>query len=45
MNVCVPFIFKYAIDYLNVQSGSILTMDSAPETVATVTTSILLGCK
>ncbi|CAG9767924.1 unnamed protein product [Ceutorhynchus assimilis] len=43
MNVCVPFIFKYSIDYLNVQSGSVLNLDSAPETVATVATSLLLG--
>ncbi|XP_050309511.1 iron-sulfur clusters transporter ABCB7, mitochondrial-like [Anthonomus grandis grandis] len=43
MNVCVPFIFKYAIDYLNVQAGSVLTMETAPETVGTVATSLLLG--
>ncbi|XP_050313209.1 iron-sulfur clusters transporter ABCB7, mitochondrial-like [Anthonomus grandis grandis] len=43
MNVCVPFIFKYAIDYLNVQAWSVLTMETAPETVGTVATSLLLG--
>ncbi|KRT84924.1 ABC transporter ATP-binding protein [Oryctes borbonicus] len=41
MNVTVPFIFKYAVDYLNV--GNTLNMDSAPATVFTVTTSLLLG--
>ncbi|KAL1491431.1 hypothetical protein ABEB36_012031 [Hypothenemus hampei] len=43
MNVCVPFIFKYSVDYLNVHAGTVLNMDSAPETVVTVATSILLG--
>uniref|UniRef100_A0AAR5Q7B0 Iron-sulfur clusters transporter ABCB7, mitochondrial n=1 Tax=Dendroctonus ponderosae TaxID=77166 RepID=A0AAR5Q7B0_DENPD len=43
INVCVPFIFKYSIDYLNLHTGSVLNMGSAPETVATVATSILLG--
>lgn len=42
MNVGVPFIFKYAVDYLNV--GNNLNMDSAPATVLTVATSLLLGC-
>ncbi|XP_057670425.1 iron-sulfur clusters transporter ABCB7, mitochondrial isoform X1 [Diorhabda carinulata] len=41
MNVCVPFIFKYSVDYLNV--GHTLNMDTAPETVATIATSLLLG--
>ncbi|GJQ70213.1 ABCB7 [Trypoxylus dichotomus] len=41
MNVAVPFIFKYSVDYLNV--GSTLNMDSAPATVLTVATSLLLG--
>lgn len=43
LNVSVPFIFKYAVDYLNV--GNTLNMDTAPETVGTVATSILLGCR
>ncbi|KAI2474287.1 ATP binding cassette (ABC) transporter subfamily B member [Diabrotica virgifera virgifera] len=41
MNVCVPFIFKYSVDYLNV--GNALNMETAPQTVATVATSLLLG--
>ncbi|CAH1117405.1 unnamed protein product [Phaedon cochleariae] len=41
MNVCVPFVFKYSVDYLN--AGATLNMDSAPETVATIATSLLLG--
>ncbi|CAH1105037.1 unnamed protein product [Psylliodes chrysocephalus] len=41
LNVCVPFLFKYSIDYLNV--GHTLNMETAPETVATVATSLLLG--
>ncbi|KAL3282588.1 hypothetical protein HHI36_005764 [Cryptolaemus montrouzieri] len=41
MNVAVPFIFKYSIDYLN--AANTLNMDSAPGTIVTVTTSMLLG--
>lgn len=40
LNVCVPFLFKGAVDHLNV-----LTTNSVPETALTVTTAILLGCK
>lgn len=43
LNVCVPFIFKYAIDYLN--TGNTLAMTTPPETIVTVATSLLLGCK
>lgn len=45
LNVTVPFIFKYSVDYLNANSYINLNMESAPETVATVATSLLLGCK
>jgi ATP-binding cassette subfamily B (MDR/TAP) protein 7 len=41
LNVSVPFIFKYAIDYLN--SAGTLNLDSAPATVTAVATSILIG--
>lgn len=40
LNVCVPFLFKGAIDSLNV-----LSFNSAPETALAVTTSLLLGCQ
>lgn len=43
INIAVPFTFKYAVDYLN--AGASLNMSTAPETVLTVATSILLGCK
>lgn len=43
MNVGVPFILKYSIDYLN--AANTLNMNSAPATVATVATSMLIGCK
>lgn len=43
MNVTVPFIFKYSVDYLN--AGAALNMDTAPQTVATVAISLLLGCR
>lgn len=49
LNVCVPFIFKYAIDALNSQhiastGNAILSLDTAPETVATAATTLLIGC-
>ncbi|XP_074039778.1 ATP binding cassette subfamily B member 7 [Leptinotarsa decemlineata] len=40
-NVCVPFTFKYAVDYLN--ASSTLNMDSAPETATTIAISLLVG--
>lgn len=43
MNVSVPFIFKYAVDYLNM--AGTMNMDSGPAAVTTVATSIMLGCK
>lgn len=43
VNVSVPFIFKYSIDYLN--SAGTLNLNSAPSTVAAVATSLLIGCK
>ncbi|OAD61336.1 ATP-binding cassette sub-family B member 7, mitochondrial [Eufriesea mexicana] len=48
LSVGVPFIFKYAIDTLNTQhiattGNAMLSMGSAPETVATVATSLLIG--
>lgn len=50
LNVCVPIIFKNAVDTLNsisAQAGSeaVLGMGTAPETVTTVATALLLGCK
>ncbi|XP_018578996.1 ATP-binding cassette sub-family B member 7, mitochondrial isoform X2 [Anoplophora glabripennis] len=41
LSVTVPFIFKYAVDYLN--AGAALNMDTAPQTAATIATSLLLG--
>lgn len=41
MSVAVPFIFKYSVDYLN--AGASLNMDSAPEAILTVATTMLLG--
>ncbi|XP_031843782.1 ATP binding cassette subfamily B member 7 [Nomia melanderi] len=48
LNVGVPFIFKYAIDALNAQSvavsgNAVLSLGTAPETIATVATSLLIG--
>lgn len=45
MNILVPFMFKYAVDGLNQVSGNILNLDAAPNTVATVATAVLIGCK
>ena len=43
LNVCVPFLFKYAVDTFNV--GTAEAMATAPNTVATVGTAMLVGCK
>lgn len=49
LNVSVPFMLKYAMDELNENLGSgggaLLTMDSAPETVLTVATTLLISCE
>ncbi|KAF7997282.1 hypothetical protein HCN44_005559 [Aphidius gifuensis] len=48
LNVSVPFLFKHAIDHLNeaaiaANGAPILAMDTAPETITTVATSLLIG--
>lgn len=43
LNVGVPFLFKHAIDTLN--GGGMLGVGSAPETVVTMATTLLVGCK
>ncbi|XP_040179923.1 ATP-binding cassette sub-family B member 7, mitochondrial [Rana temporaria] len=43
MNIMVPFMFKYAVDNLNEVSGNILNLADAPNTVATIATSVLIG--
>ncbi|XP_046391911.1 iron-sulfur clusters transporter ABCB7, mitochondrial isoform X2 [Ischnura elegans] len=48
MNVAVPFIFKYTVDGLNAamtssEAGPVLSMDTAPEAIFAVSTSLLLG--
>ncbi|XP_076168822.1 ATP binding cassette subfamily B member 7 isoform X2 [Ptiloglossa arizonensis] len=48
LTVAVPFIFKYGVDTLNAHSiatsgDAILSLGTAPETVATVATSLLIG--
>ena len=47
MNVAVPFLFKYTIDYLNshLPADATLQIGTAPETVLTVATSMLIGCE
>ncbi|NXU54822.1 ABCB7 protein, partial [Turnix velox] len=43
MNILVPFMFKYAVDNLNQLSGNMLNLSTAPNTVATVATAVLVG--
>ncbi|XP_035725505.1 ATP-binding cassette sub-family B member 7, mitochondrial-like isoform X1 [Vespa mandarinia] len=48
LNVTVPFIFKYAVDILNKHSiestgEAVLSIGSAPETITTIATSLLIG--
>lgn len=43
INVCVPFIFKYAVDYLG-DSSNFLDLSNAPTAVVTVATGSMLLC-
>lgn len=48
LNVSVPFMLKYAMDELNglnSNGDALLTMGSAPETVLTVATTLLISCE
>lgn len=44
-NIIVPFMFKYAVDSLNQMSGHMLNLSDAPNTVVTMATAVLIGCK
>lgn len=37
--------FKYAVDELNQMSGHMLNLNDAPSTVATMATTVLIGCE
>lgn len=43
INVCVPFIFKYAVDYLG-DSSNFLDLSIAPTAFVTVATGSMLLC-
>lgn len=43
VNVAVPFLFKYSVDYLNVAGQ--LNVETAANTASTVAVSLLLGCR
>lgn len=49
LNVSVPFMLKYAMDDLNEKispgGDALLAMGSAPETVFTVATTLLISCE
>jgi ATP-binding cassette subfamily B (MDR/TAP) protein 7 len=51
LNVTVPFTFKYALDQLNqalpptATGEAYLNVASAPDTIATVAITMLIGCK
>jgi len=44
LNVQVPFIFKYLVNHLN-DPSEFLTMLTPQNTIITVTTALVLGCK
>ena len=44
VNVQVPFIFKYAVDYLN-NSSNWLNMADPTSTILTTATALVIGCK
>uniref|UniRef100_T1JCD1 Iron-sulfur clusters transporter ABCB7, mitochondrial n=1 Tax=Strigamia maritima TaxID=126957 RepID=T1JCD1_STRMM len=43
LNVQVPFIFKHAVDYLNQETGNLLSLSDPTTTVITFSTALLLG--
>ncbi|GIX92365.1 ATP-binding cassette sub-family B member 7, mitochondrial [Caerostris darwini] len=43
LNIEVPFLFKYTIDYLNAHTGLALNLETAPSTIITVATALILG--
>ncbi|GFV51853.1 ATP-binding cassette sub-family B member 7, mitochondrial [Trichonephila clavipes] len=43
LNIEVPFLFKYTIDYLNSHTGLALNLETAPSTIVTVATALILG--
>ncbi|XP_015906708.1 iron-sulfur clusters transporter ABCB7, mitochondrial [Parasteatoda tepidariorum] len=43
LNIEVPFLFKYAVDYLNLHAGQGLNIDTPSSTIITVATAIILG--
>lgn len=51
LNVSVPFLFKFAVDELNERHAAthggeaLLTLATAPDTILTLTTSLLIGCE
>lgn len=46
LNISVPFLFKYAVDYLNTALDSPLVLNGEPQMAVFATTSaILIGCK
>ena len=45
LNISVPFLFKYAVDYLNTALDSPLVLNGDPQmTVFATTSAILIGC-
>lgn len=44
LNVSVPFLFKFAVDYLNTNLDTPLHFDDPQNTIFTVTAAMLVGC-
>ncbi|KAF8774247.1 iron-sulfur clusters transporter ABCB7, mitochondrial-like [Argiope bruennichi] len=43
LNIEVPFLFKYTVDYLNSHTGMALNLETAPGTIVTVATALIIG--
>ncbi|GBL99978.1 ATP-binding cassette sub-family B member 7, mitochondrial [Araneus ventricosus] len=43
LSIEVPFLFKYTIDYLNSHTGMALNLETAPATIVTVATALIIG--
>ncbi|KFM65308.1 ATP-binding cassette sub-family B member 7, mitochondrial, partial [Stegodyphus mimosarum] len=43
LNIEVPFLFKHAVDYLNLHTGANLNLETAPSTIMTMAMAIIIG--
>lgn len=45
VNISVPFVFKYLIDFLNENTGNRLNFETVPEAVASTAFALVVACE